>query len=102
MVGLRESVSVPIAHVQRFGDVLTVNSHDAVGGEGDSETTDTHIGRLDNRFAGFDPVAVHSHHGYKSDVQQVSELLEQVFQSVDLLEPFERITTDLVTLAERD
>ena len=101
MVGLRDVVSLPVVYVQRLGDVLTAQSDDPASERG-AGAPNSQINRLDSRHGGFQPIAVHSHHGYESDVEEARPLLEHVFQNVDLLEPFERITSALVTLSERD
>ena len=101
MVVLRESVSVPVLYVQRLGEVLAVDSNQP-GQESGSGPVSNRTLRLDSRLGGFQPLAVYCYPGQENDIELTRTALEQVFQYVDLLEPFERITTALVALAERD
>ena len=42
---------------------------------------------------GFQPITATTHYSYEADYESVRETLEQVFNQVDLLEPFQRIAT---------
>jgi hypothetical protein len=94
MLGLREFVNLPVVHVQRLTDTLG-----AVQGKSNSAES---VKRLDNEQHTFQPMSVMTHPSFENDYDGVKTALEVVFQHVDLLEPFQRITTALQALAERD
>lgn len=93
MVDLNELVSLPVLCVQRLGELIT-----ATGAMPAEDITQ----RLDSQSGNFEPVLVNCHPRRKSDLEQIRPSLEHAFQYVDLLEPFERITTSLSVLAARD
>lgn len=101
MVILRGMVEVPIVHVQRLGEVFTTGAREPAkaGTFGDSASGGQ---RLDSTVGGFQPLSIRTHGGFEKDLEGLVPVLERVFQHVDLLEPFERITTALRVLAERD
>ena len=101
LLPLRELVTLPVLHVERLDEVLRAET---------SETNDTfgtrvagkEERRLESEVSEFQPLAVDCHRGFEGDFDQTREALEKIFERVDLLEPFERITTALQVLAERD
>ena len=96
-VALREIVSLPVLYVERFGEILAPESA-PVNGEPSSRSSE----RLTSRAGGFEPLRVLHHDGYDEDFGEARTALERVFQYVDLLEPFERITVALRAVYERD
>ncbi len=90
MLELRERVDVPVIHLEKYGESLSP-------GGGSAKQN-----RLESGIGGFQPITAATHHGYESDYESVREALEQVFNQVDLLEPFQRIATAVRVLSERD
>lgn len=95
MLGLRESVPLPVIHVQRLGETLGVSSQT----EGDSGDL---VERLHSEANDFQPLAIHCYTGFENDIVETLSALRHVFQYVDLIEPFERLTTAVTVLGERD
>ena len=95
MLGLREAVPLPVVHAQRLGDMLGVSAQ--TDGESGGR-----IERLDSEINDFQPLAVHCYGGFETDIEETLPALRRVFQYVDLMEPFERITTAVTVLGERD
>jgi len=101
VVGLREFVSLPILHIQRLGELLTVETGQQGNGV-DSMSASGRSDRLDSETGGYQPLSVHCCKGFEDDIDDVRTALERMFERVDLLEPFERISTALKAVAERD
>ncbi len=81
---LRELIEKPVLFIRRQGesfgtDVDTQNrpNHDPV--------------LLECEGARFDPIVVESHWRYREETQQLRQHLREIFDYVDLLEPFERV-----------
>ena len=90
MLGLRERMEVPVIHLEKYGESLSPD-----GGQAQHR-------RLDSSLGGFLLITAITHHDYDTDFESVQKLLEQIFNDVDLLEPFERIATSFKALSERD
>ena len=100
-VALRELVSLPVLFVQKLGEILTPESSQS-GGTPGTASGQSRSERLDSHESGFAPLSVLCQAGYDEDLEEAKAALEQVFQHVDLVEPFERITTALQVVSERD
>jgi len=64
IVALRELVSLPVLHIERLGDALTV----------DNETLMSGTARLDNNTLGYQPLSVHCFSGFESDLSRISQI----------------------------
>lgn len=95
MLGLRGVVPLPLLHLNRLGEVLSVRDSSDAGSGRRTE-------RLDSGASDFQPLIVSCYAGFESDIEDTREALQQVFQYVDLLEPFDRVTTAVAILGERD
>lgn len=95
MLGLREAVALPVIHVQRLGEVLDVSAESEGGAGGRTE-------RLDSGAIDFQPLAVNCYAGFETDFEDTLPVLREIFQYVDLMEPFERVATAVTVLGERD
>ena len=92
LLELREYIDSPVVHIEQYGGSLSTS---------DSSTPDSHI-QLRSDTAGLQPITARFMNGYESDYEMVRERLEETFKRIDLLEPFERITTAFSVLSERD
>ena len=97
LLQLAHDVSIPLVHLQRLGEVLSVD-----GPQSDGVNIPQTTRRVDSNRSGFQPISATFGHGHETDWEEISDDLERVFSQVDLLEPFERITTAIKVLAERD
>ena len=90
LLGLREHVETPVIHLEKYGESLNPSS-------GQLQHK-----RLESSLGGFQPITANTYNGYTADYESVREMLEQIFNHVDLLEPFERISTSFEVLSKRD
>ena len=97
LLQLREHLESPLLHLEELGESLSVHSSSA-----DAATTLNRTHRIEGYHGGFKPVSAMTQVGYEGDYEKIKEDLEQMANYVDLLEPFERITTALNVLRERD
>lgn len=95
LLQLREHLESPLLHLEELGESLSVHSSSAA-----KTLNRTH--RIEGYHGGFKPVSAMTQVGYEGDYEKIKEDLEQMANYVDLLEPFERITTALNVLRERD
>lgn len=92
MLGLREYVRLPVIHLMKSGETFSIDDP--------NQTTKSH--RLTSTISGFEPITARTQPGYDGDYDMVSQEFEQIFNYMDLMEPFERITTSIKVLKERD
>ena len=90
LLELREYTDTPVVHFEDYGESLSP----------DSESTNQH--RLDSSIGGFQPITAITHRDYATDYEAVREQLEDLFNRIDLSEPFERIKTAIKVLSGRD
>ena len=90
MLELRERIAVPVLHLEKYGEGLSPDGGPAIQNH------------LESGRGGFQPITATTHYSYEADYESVREALEQVFNQVDLLEPFQRIATAIKVLSERD
>ena len=90
MLELRERIAVPVLHLEKYGEGLSPDGGPAIQNH------------LESGRGGFQPITATTHYSYETDYESVREALEQVFNQVDLLEPFQRIATAIKVLSERD
>lgn len=95
-LSLREYVNIPVIQFEKLGEIFVV------GADIEGKQTAYHQSRLDSVGGGFDPLGVDTMQGFESDYESTKAPLEIIYERVDLFEPFERITTALRVLAERD
>ncbi len=81
---LRELIQKPVILVRRQGETFQTG--------GDAQDRPDHEPfLLECEGAKFDPIVVESHWRYSEETQQLREQLREVFDYVDLLEPFGRV-----------
>ena len=97
LLQLRNDVDLPIVHLQRLGEVLSVDEL-----QPDSSNSPPKPERIDSERGGFQPMSATFLSGYESDLGTIGDDLQRVFNQIDLLEPFDRIATAINTLAKRD
>ncbi len=92
MLELREYISSPVVYIEQYSGSLSAS---------DSSNPDNQI-QLSSETAGFQPITARFMNGYESDYEIILDKLEETFKQIDLLEPFDRITTAFNVLSERD
>jgi len=81
---LRELIQRPVIFVRRQGETFQAG--------GDAQDRPDHEPfLLECEGAKFAPIIVESHWRYSQDTQQIRQQLREIFDYVDLLEPFERV-----------
>lgn len=90
LLELREQIEMPVLYLEKYGEALSSDS---------GKTTQS---GLVSRQGGFQSLTASSHPSYATDYESVREVLEHIFDQVDLLEPFDRISRSLKVLSERD
>ena len=93
LVELREFVSLPVIFLQRPGEVLEEADQSQIVGR------DQHLNKSLN---GVQQLSARCHSQWESDFEKMQQALDQASHYIDLLEPFDRITTSLSILAARD
>jgi len=93
-VGLRDYIDLPVFYIEPLGKRFTV--------EKDSSTDSSNSPmKLESATGSFDSLSVTNSESHPED-QQLLPRLQAVFESIDPLEPFERITTALKMLQKED
>ena len=90
LLELREYTDTPVVHFEKYGESLSP----------DADADAQH--RLDSSIGGFQPITVITHRDYATDYESVRHQLEDIFNRIDLSEPFERIKTAINVLVARD
>jgi len=85
---LRESIQQPLLVVRRQGD-----SFGTAGSPQNRPGQDTVL--IESQGAKFDPIVVESHWRFPDESKQLRYQLREIFDYMDLLEPFERINKAL-------
>ena len=93
LVSLREVVDLPVLYLQKSGEVLEETGQPHIVGHTRSFTSSSKVAAN---------LSVRCHSKWESDFEKTREVLEQASSHIDLLEPFDRITTSLSILATRD
>lgn len=92
---LGDSVSCSVVFIRRLGDALRVSS--------DAEESIPELSKLHSSSGRFQPLAVDYPQSYdQSRQEQVNTSLGRIFESLDLVEPFDRIKVALDALADQD
>lgn len=81
---LRDSIHQPVLFVRRQGDAIRTGSQSQ--GRPEFEPV-----LLECEGARFDPIVVESHRRYAEEALQSRHQLREIFDHLDLLEPFERV-----------
>ena len=97
LLQLADDVHLPIVHLQRLGEVLAVDDFQSDGSSGAQQPR-----RIDSERGGFQPISANFGRGHEPDLETILDDLQRVFNQIDLLEPFDRITTAINALVERD
>jgi hypothetical protein len=97
LLEIANDVNLPVVHMERLGDLLSVDSSQSEKSKKPQKPE-----RIDSERGGFSPISANFLHGHQSDWETIGDSLKKVFNQVDLLEPFERITTAINILMERD
>lgn len=90
LLNLRESVALPVIHLEKYGEGLST----------DASSDDRH--RLDSDLGGYQPITARMHPSHNDDYESVRGIFDHTSNRIDLLEPFERIATAIKVLSERD
>ncbi len=95
LLDIRETVPCPVVYLERLGDAIEVQS-DA------PDQRAWAMGRVDSPSGRFQPVAVRVSSNWADDVERSRPALEEAFEHLDLLEPFDRVSRALELLAKED
>ena len=87
LVGLRDAANCPVIFLRRVGETLSVGG-DSSGVSVDSKRTQ--------------PVSLEADPQYEEDLREAAELIRHLAESIDLLEPFERIDKAVSVLQIED
>jgi hypothetical protein len=92
LTAVQSNADCPMVYVRRAGEAIQV--------QGEETSTATRLsGRLDsNRFQ---PIVMALEPGADYNFTEAQKLIENIFVNVDLLEPFDRITAALESLAQQ-
>jgi hypothetical protein len=90
LLDVRAFSSCPVVYISRAGDSIEIKSLDAPSKKSVIPSTK------------FQPVAAQPARGFEHDLDQVTALLQNTFDRIDLFEPFSRISTALEMLAAED
>ena len=90
LLKLRESVALPVIHLEKYGEGLST----------DASSDDRH--RLDSDMGGYQPITARMHPSHNDDYESVRGIFDHTSNRIDLLEPFDRIATAIKVLSERD
>ena len=96
LLQLSSSTELPIVHLERIGEVLSVDN--PLPGS----LENTNPSRIESERVGFQPMSAKFGPGRDSDFEKIDDALQNVFNNIDLIEPFDRITTAINSLIERD
>lgn len=95
LMGMAETVDVPVVHLERAGESLVVNVPAGTG-----QPTKQKINSLSGRFA---PISVSYPPYYDDNARSLTaSIAVNFFESIDLLEPFNRINVAIDTLKNQD
>ena len=94
-LALRNLVDLPVFYLEKSAERLTASS-----GAGDSSIEKEK--RLTSGIDGIEPVSAFCAPGFEEELNEVAGSLQEIMEAVDLTEPFERISTAVTVLSERD
>lgn len=92
LLDIRNKIETPTYYACRVGEIITLNS--------ESEETDKQ--RLEKTNGEYQPIVIHSHPHFKNDQNNPNHSLSELFDSFDLVEPFERIQKSIEILGNND
>ncbi len=93
MLNTRMGSVYPIVYIRRAGETIEVKSADGK----DAQKKD----RLDNATGKFQPIIIESHRDY-DDVPIGREIIAELFNDLDPLEPFQRMSQAIDVLTQQD
>lgn len=94
MLGVRSECNCPVILVRRAGEAIDIDQT----GEPKTKVRE----RLDSPTGRFQPLIISPHQDYPTDKDQAREVLSNLFDGLDLLEPFDRMAKALEVLAKQD
>jgi len=95
LVEVRVACHYPLVFLSRAGEAIDINSSD-------SEDTKVRKERIDCSSGRFQPIIVSPHPNFHDDISEAREILEDIFNYLDPLEPFERIRSAIEIIGKRD
>lgn len=92
LLDVRNTSPCPVIFIRRAGEVIEI------------KTSDTKLKRerIDCSTGRFQPIIYSPHPEFEEDLQPAREILEKIFTYFDPLEPFERMSKAIETLAKQD
>ncbi len=95
LLGLRETMECPVLFFQRAGEALEISS------TMEPKETKSKF-QVKSKSGRFQPITISAFHKSPADLKTAFPLLDEIFQGIDLFEPFERIERALQVLASQD
>jgi len=92
LIGLRDEIEIPLLHVKRSGKELDI--------EGDKKGGTKK--KIESSNDTFDPIIVTTNENFDGDYIKMTEILSDNIKTLDLVEPFSRITTSVEVLTQQD
>ena len=93
LLGIRDYINSPVLFIQRAGDVIEVDSGNHQFGN------KSNIKSASGRFQ---PITIFSAKNYPEDLSNAKNIIQDMFEDTDLMEPFERIKLAVDTLSDQD
>lgn len=94
LLEVRKAISYPVVYVRRTGEAIDLNvpyGHTTLKRE-----------RVDCPNGKFQPIVLTPHPNFDDDVKVAREILEDIFNYLDPLEPFERMAKAIEVLSRQD
>lgn len=95
LIDVRKSISCPVAYIRRVGEAIDVE----LSKDFKTELKQT---RIDCSTGKFQPIIAVSHSDFEEDLTFARDILEKVFNYLDPLEPFTRISRAVEILGKQD
>lgn len=93
LLEVRDANSPPLLFLRRAGEVPRIESADS------SAATEMNV---DSRNASFQSIVVRVRSDFPDDLHEAKDLIEDIFENVDPIEPFERIAKAVEALSKQD
>ena len=95
LLGVRTKSSCPVVFIRRAGEAFDIKTSGVSEIKSKKERIDCPTGR-------FQPVVITSHYKYNDDTNSARGILENIFNYLDPIEPFERMAKAIEVLGKQD
>lgn len=93
LLSIRAETPIPTLFLRRAGEGINLQ---------DSSSTKNKKEKIENSEGIFLPIIIQSHPDFEIDQKENIEIINSLFNSFDLIEPFERMKKSIVILGEND